>query len=147
MVGKRQLIGNINNVVSYTMSHNSTNVLRKGPSSLSIVESICLIGEEAKGHPCNYLKTMGKSINPVFHAWVVIEHVAVKIAELRGVPLEGEGSEGSDDVGLDEGSDSESDEVLKTLYEKHDVPIVYIFFYQYYLTLSMCAIKVGVEVS
>ena len=87
LVGKRKLVGDVDNVVSYTVPHNSTNVLRRGLSSLSIVKGVRLIGEKAKGHACRHLKTMRESINPVFHAWVVIERIAVKVAKFRGVPL------------------------------------------------------------
>lgn len=69
------------------MSHNSTNILRRGLLGSSVVKSIRLISEEAKGHVCKYLKTMRKSINLTLHAEVVIELVAVEVAELRDVPL------------------------------------------------------------
>lgn len=69
------------------MLHHSTNVLRKGPSGLSVVEKVRFISEKAKDHTCEYFKTMKKSINPVFYAWVVIERVAVNVAEFRGVSL------------------------------------------------------------
>lgn len=60
-------------------------VLRKRPSISSVVESVSLISDETKGYICRYLKTMGMSINPTFYAWVIIERIAVKVAELRGV--------------------------------------------------------------
>lgn len=87
MVGKRQLIDDVNDVASYTVLHNSTHVLRRGPLVLSVVEGIGLIGKKAKSYARRYFKTMGKNINQAFHAWVVIERVAVKVAELRGVPF------------------------------------------------------------
>lgn len=62
-------------------------VLYKGPLVLNVIENVGLIGEEVKGYACKYLKTMGKSINPAFHACVVIERIAVNITELRGIPL------------------------------------------------------------
>lgn len=69
------------------MSYNSTNVLRKGSSDLSVIESVLLIGEEAKSYACRYLKTMEKSINLAFHTWIIIEHVPIEVVELRCVPL------------------------------------------------------------
>lgn len=54
---------------------------------------------------------------------------------------------GCSDVGLDEGGASESDEVLETLHKEHDVLIVHVFLYQYYLTLPVYLIEVEVEVS
>lgn len=87
MVGKRQLIGNVNDIISYTVSYNSTHVLCRWSSGLSIVKCVSLIGKEPKGHAHRNLKIMGKSINLAFHAGVIIERVAVKVAELRGVLL------------------------------------------------------------
>lgn len=69
------------------MLYNSTNVFCKGLPGLSVVKKIGLVGEEAKGHACRHLKTMGESINSAFHAWVIIKRVAVKVAKFRGVPL------------------------------------------------------------
>ncbi len=87
MIGKIHLIGNVNNVVSYIVPHNNTNILRKRPSGLSVVKRVYFIGKEAKGHAYRYLKTMGESINLAFHTCVVIESIADKIAEFRGVPF------------------------------------------------------------
>lgn len=49
MVGKRELIGNVNNVSSYTMSYDGANVLHRGMLGSSVIEKVCLIREEAKG--------------------------------------------------------------------------------------------------
>ena len=81
-VGKNELIGDVNNVASYAVPHDSANVLRRRSSGSSIIERARLICEKGKGHACRYLKTMGEDINPAFHARVVIERVAVKVAEL-----------------------------------------------------------------
>lgn len=62
-------------------------VLCKWSLRLSIVERVSLISEEVKGYGGKNLKTMGKSINPALHAWVVIERVVVKVAKLRGISL------------------------------------------------------------
>lgn len=56
-------------------------------SAMGIVDGVSLIGQEAKGHTYRYLKTIGEHINLVFYAHVVIERVAVKVTELRDVPL------------------------------------------------------------
>lgn len=69
------------------MSHDSADILRKGLSSLSVIESVSFIREETKGHACRYFKTTGEGIYPAFHARVVIERVAVKVAELGCIPL------------------------------------------------------------
>lgn len=81
------MIGNVNDIVPYTVLHNSTNVLRREPSGSNIVDGVYFIGEKAKGYACKYLETMGENVNPVFYTQVVIECVAVEVAELRGVSL------------------------------------------------------------
>lgn len=86
-VGIKKLICYVDNISSYTMLHNSTNVLCRGTLRLSVIKGIRLIDKESKGHACRYFKAMGESINLVFYAWVVIERVVVKISEFRGVPL------------------------------------------------------------
>lgn len=87
MVGKKKLIGNVNNIGSYIVSHDSTNVLCRGPLGLNIVNKVRFIGEKAKTHASRYLNTMEESINPVFYARVLIECVAVEVVEFRDVPL------------------------------------------------------------
>ena len=82
MLGKKELISNVNIIRSYTVSYNSMNVLRNGSLDSSVIERVCLICEKAKGHACRYLKTMGEGIDLAFHTWVVIERVAVEVAEL-----------------------------------------------------------------
>lgn len=147
LVGQKQLISNVNNIVFYTVPHNSTHVLRRGPLVSSVIESIGLIGEEAKGYTCRYFKTMKKSINPVLYTWVIIERIAIEVIELRGVSLKGRALDRYGDIGLDKGDALESDEVLETLHKEYDIPIVYVFLYQYYLTLPVYHIEVGVKVS
>lgn len=81
------MIDNVDNVASYIVSHNSADVLRKGSSGPSIIESINLIREETKGHARRYFKTIREGINPAFHAQVIIKRVAVEVAELGCVLL------------------------------------------------------------
>lgn len=87
LVGKKQLMSNVDNVASYTIAHNSTNVLCRGFSGPSVVKGVRLISEEVKGHARRHLKTMRESINSAIHTWVVIKCVAIEVAEFRGVPL------------------------------------------------------------
>lgn len=79
------MINDVDNITSYAMSHNSADVLRRRSSSLSVIESIGLIHEEIEGHAHRHLEMMEEGINPAFNAWLVIECVAVEIAELRYV--------------------------------------------------------------
>ena len=90
---------------------------------------------------------MGENVNPALHARVVIERVVVKVAQFWRVPLQGGASQGRGDVGLDEGSSSESHQALKVLHKKHDIPVVYILPYWDYLTFSIRPIEVKVDVA
>ncbi len=90
---------------------------------------------------------MGEGINPTLYAQVVIECVVVEVAELRGVPFKSGALEGCSNIGFDKNSTSESHEGLKTVHKEDDVPVVYIFSYRHYLTISECSIEVGVEVA
>lgn len=93
LVGKRKSVGNVNDVASYTVPYNSANILRRGTSGLSVDERVRVIGDKAKSHACRYLKTMGERVDLAFYVRVVVESLAVKIAELRGVPLQGGATE------------------------------------------------------
>lgn len=54
---------------------------------LSVIEGVRLIGEESKFYAHRYFKTIGERINFALYVWVVIERIAVKVAEFRGIPL------------------------------------------------------------
>lgn len=84
-MGKRELIGDVDNITSYSVLHNSTNVLCRGLPGLSVGENVRLIGEQAKSHVHRYLKMISEGVNPAFHAWVIIERVMVEVAELKDV--------------------------------------------------------------
>ncbi len=129
------------------MSHDSANVLGRGSSSTNVVERVCLIGQEAKSDACRQFEAMEKGIDLVFHARVVIKGIAVEVAELRGIPLQGGALKGCGNVGFDKGRFLEGYQALKTLDEKHYVPVINVFAHQYYLTLSVHSIEVGVKVA
>lgn len=67
------------------MPHDSANVLGGRLLSINVIEGICLIGQKAKGNACWYFKVMGENVDPA--ARVVIEGIAVKVAELKGISL------------------------------------------------------------
>ena len=129
------------------MPHDSANVLGGRSSSTSIVEGICLVGWEAKGDACRHFETMGEGVDPALYSRVVVEGVAVEVAEFRGVPLQGGASEGRGNVGFYKGSPLEGDQALKTLDKQHHVPVVNILANQHYFALAIGSIKVGVEVA
>lgn len=123
-VSKKELISNVNNVASNIVLHNSTNVLRKGQLGLSVIEKVGVIGEEAKSHARKYLKMMEEYINPVLHACVIIERVAAKVAEFRGVLLENKASKRCGNVSFKKSSASKGHKALKMPYKKYNISIV-----------------------
>lgn len=56
------------------------NVLCTRLSGSSVVKGVGLVGAEAKKHARRHFKTIRESINPVFHAQVVVERIAVEVA-------------------------------------------------------------------
>lgn len=54
---------------------------------MSVIDGVYFIDEEAKDYVYRYLEIMGEYINPVFHAWVIIKRVAVKVAKFKCIPL------------------------------------------------------------
>lgn len=69
------------------MLYNSTNILCSETLGLSVIDGVYFIDEEAKDYVYRYLEIMGEYINPVFHAWVIIKRVAVKVAKFKCIPL------------------------------------------------------------
>lgn len=67
------------------MPHNSTYILGGGLSSTNVTGGVCFVSQEAKGNARWYLEAMREGIDPVFHATVVVEAIAIKIAKLIGV--------------------------------------------------------------
>lgn len=69
------------------MPYDSANILSGGSSSMSVVERVYLVGQEAKGDARWHFEAMGESIDPAFHARVVVDGIAIEVAKLRSVPL------------------------------------------------------------
>lgn len=90
---------------------------------------------------------MREGVDLAFHAQVVVEGIAVEVAELRGVPFQGGTSEWCSNVGFHEGGILKCDKALKMLYKEHDISIIDVFSYQNYLAFSVCPIEVGVEIA
>lgn len=52
---------------------------------MSVIERVYLLSQKTKGNACQYFEVMEKGIDSAFHAWVIIEGIVVKVAELRDV--------------------------------------------------------------
>ncbi len=114
---------------------------------MSIIEGVCLIGQEAKGNTCWHFEAMEEDVDLVFHARVVVEGIAVKVVELRGVPLYGRASKGCCNIGFDKGRFLEGYQALKTLDEEHYISVINVFAHKYYFTFFVRPIEVGVKVA
>ena len=88
-ISEGELVGDVDDVAAYAVPHDCSHVLGWRTASSSILERVSLVCQEAESHTCRYLETMGESVDPALHSRVVVEGVAVKVAEFRGVPLQG----------------------------------------------------------
>ncbi len=129
------------------MPHDSANVLGGGLLSMTVVKRVCFVNQEVKGNACRHFEAMGEGVDPAFHAWVIIEGIAVEVAELRDVPLQGGASKGCGNVGFDKDRFLEDYSALKTLDKEHYVPVINAFAHRHYLTFSVRPIEVGVKVA
>lgn len=85
MIGKRKLIGNVDDVLSYAVLHNSANILGRRLSNTSVVKRVCFVSQEAKDNAYQYFQMMEESVDSAIHTQVIVEGIAVKVTELRGV--------------------------------------------------------------
>lgn len=145
--GKGKLICNVNNITSYTMPHDSTNVLSGGSLSTSVVERVCLVGQEVKGNACQHFEAIKKGINPAFHTRVVVEGIMVEIAKLRDVPLQGGALKRCGNISFDKSRSLEGYQALKTLDKEQYVLVINVFTHKYYLTFPMCLIEIRIKVA
>ncbi len=90
---------------------------------------------------------MGEGVDPAFHAQVVIEGIAVKVAKFRGVPLQDRALKGCSNVGFDKSRSLEGYQALKMLDKEHYIPVINIFIHRHYLTFPVRSIEVGIEVA
>lgn len=81
------MICDIDDIASYAMPHDSSNILGGGSLSTSVVERVRLVGQEAKSNARQYFEVVRKGVDPALHAWVIVEGITVETAELRSVPL------------------------------------------------------------
>lgn len=84
-ISKKELVGYVNNVVAYVVLHDSLYVLGWRTTSPSILKQVSPICQKAESHACRHLETRRECVDPALHCRIVIEGVAVKVTELRGV--------------------------------------------------------------
>ena len=141
------MIGNVNNVPSYTVLHNRSNVLCIRLSGFRVVKRICLMGKVVKGYICRYFKLMEEFIYSILDAWVVDKGITVKVVKLRGIPLQGGVFARCGNVGFDKSYFFEGYLACETLNKKHDVLIINYFAPRHYLTFSIWLIKMRVKIA
>lgn len=147
MVSKRKLVGHINDVAAYAVANDCPYVLGWRRTSSSVLKQVTLVRQEAKSNACWYLKTMGECVDQALYARVVVEGIAVKVAEFRGVPLQGGALKGCGNVGFDKGRFFEGYQALETLDKEHYVPVINVLAHKYYLAFSMCFIEMRVKIA
>ena len=117
MVGKRQLICNINNIAAYAVLNDGTYILGWWPTRSRVVERISFVSWEAQGNAGWYLETVRKRVDPAFHAWVIVQGVPVEVAEFRRILFQGRATERCGDVIFHQSSAFENYQVLDALSE------------------------------
>lgn len=90
---------------------------------------------------------MGKSVDLALYVQVVVESVAVKVAKLRGIPLQGGVLKRYNNIGFHKKSSLEGHKALEMLDKKYYVFVVNIFAYKHYLALFIYLIKMRVEIA
>lgn len=86
-VSKEKLVDHVNKIAAYTITHDCSQVLGWRTTSLSVLERVIFICQEAKSNASWHLETMGEFVNPTLYAPVVVEGIAVKVAKFRDVLL------------------------------------------------------------
>lgn len=88
-VSKGELVGHVDDVAAYAVSHDCPYVLGLRTTSPSVLERVSLICQKAKSHARRHLETMRECVDPALHSRVIVESVAVKVAEFKGISLQG----------------------------------------------------------
>lgn len=146
LIGKRKLIGNIDNITSYVILHDSANVLGTRLLNTNISEGLHLIDQKTKDNACWYLKVMHKGVNLALYTRVVVQVIAVKVVKLRDVLLQSKALEGCGHVRFHKNSFSEDPEALEILDEQYYVFVVNVFTNRHYFALTICLIKMEVKI-
>lgn len=89
VVSKGGLVSYVNDVAAYAMSHDRPYILGWKTTSPSVLKQNSLVCREVKSHARRQFETMGEYVDAALYSRVVIESVAVKVAEFRGLPLQG----------------------------------------------------------
>lgn len=84
---------------------------------------------------------MGESVDLALYAQVVNEGITVKVAELRGIPLQNGALKRYDNVGFHKNSFLEGDQALETLDKQHHVSIVNVLANRHYFALAIHSIE------
>ena len=90
---------------------------------------------------------MGVCVDPALHARVVVEGIAVKVTEFRGVPFQNRALKRCDNVGFNKSRFLEGYQSLETLDEEHYVLVINVFAHRHYLVFSMCFIEMRFELA
>lgn len=114
-VRKEKLISNVNHIKSYAMPYDSANIISKNLPSISIIERIYVIGWEFKSNISCHFQTMRKDINLAFHNHIIVENVAVEIAELKSISFWSKTLKKCSNICFYNNSLFEGNQVLETL--------------------------------
>lgn len=90
---------------------------------------------------------MWEDVNSPFYAWVVIEDIVVKIAQLWDEILWDRPLKERGNVGFDKGNSFEGNKTLETLDKEHYILMIDVFAHKHYLAFSIRPIKMQVKIA
>lgn len=90
---------------------------------------------------------IGKGVDPAFYTRVVVEGVAVEVAEFKSIPLKGRALKRRGNASFHKNSPLKDNQVLGTLDKQHHVLIVNVLTNQYYLAFTMHFIEMRVKIA
>lgn len=90
---------------------------------------------------------MGKDVDLILHARVVVKSIIVQVIELKDILFQDGSLKRCGNVGFYKSSSLKSYKTLEILDKEYYVFVVNVFAYRYYLTISMRSIEIWVEIA
>lgn len=90
---------------------------------------------------------MGEGVNPTLHFRIIVEGIAVEVAEFKDISLQGGALNRCSNVDFYKNNFFEDDQALKTLDKQHHVSVVNDLAKWHYFVLIMRFIKMRVKIA
>lgn len=73
------MICNVDNIASYAVPHDSSNVLGRGLSSINIIKKVRLVSQEAKGNALWYFEAVREGVDLALYAQLLLSALRSKL--------------------------------------------------------------------